>query len=77
MFATHADFVALLDGLPAISGSEELEDLLKKEMEKASSEAPRRGMDPSLSRLFPIVIGHRSVRDQGNCGGLHRLACGR
>jgi len=38
VFATHADFVALLDGLPAISGSEELEDLLKKEMEKASSE---------------------------------------
>ncbi|CAE7407419.1 MCA1, partial [Symbiodinium sp. CCMP2456] len=38
VFSTHADFVALLDGLPAISGSEELEEVLKKEMEKASSE---------------------------------------
>lgn len=39
MHSTHADFVALVDGLPPINGSEELEEVLKTELQKATAQA--------------------------------------
>ena len=38
MHATHGDFIALLDGLPATSGTENLEETLKTELQKATSQ---------------------------------------
>ena len=42
MHATHADFVAYVDGLPPISGSENLEEILKTELQTALSQEPWR-----------------------------------
>lgn len=41
MHATHGDFIALLDGLPATSGTENLEETLKTELQKATSQEAR------------------------------------
>ncbi|CAJ1446037.1 unnamed protein product [Effrenium voratum] len=38
VYATHADFVAMVEGLPPIKGSEKLEDMLKEEISKATSQ---------------------------------------
>lgn len=38
MHATHADFIAYVDGLPPISGSENLEEILKTELQTALSQ---------------------------------------
>ncbi|CAK9080637.1 Metacaspase-1 (PfMCA1) [Cleaved into: Large subunit p20, partial [Durusdinium trenchii] len=38
LHATHADFVAYVDGLPPISGSENLEEILKTELQTALSQ---------------------------------------
>ena len=39
MHSTHADFVALVDGLPPINGTEELEQVLKTELQKTTAQA--------------------------------------
>lgn len=41
MHATHGDFIALLDGLPETSGTENLEETLKTELQKATSQEAR------------------------------------
>ena len=41
MHATHGDFIALVDGLPATSGTENLEETLKTELQKATSQEAR------------------------------------